>query len=48
MISGVRWVIGRAGTGKTRFCLDEVVAETLREPEVPCVLLVPDQASFLI
>lgn len=42
----VRFILGRAGTGKTRMCL-EAVAAALRRPEsTPLVLLVPEQATY--
>lgn len=43
----VRFVLGRAGTGKTRHCLDAILAE-LDQPsgEFPLLLIVPEQASF--
>ncbi|MFO0838780.1 MAG: PD-(D/E)XK nuclease family protein [Phycisphaerae bacterium] len=43
----VRFVLGRAGTGKTRHCLAEVV-EALRDPadQSARLLLVPEQATF--
>jgi hypothetical protein len=42
----VQFVIGRAGGGKTRYCVDAVL-RALREPgERRLILLVPEQASF--
>jgi ATP-dependent helicase/nuclease subunit B len=43
----VTFVIGRAGTGKTRYCLDALLRE-LDTPDAlhPLILLVPEQASF--
>ncbi len=43
----VKFVLGRAGTGKTRYCLDALAA-ALAEPgdQSPLILLVPEQASF--
>jgi ATP-dependent helicase/nuclease subunit B len=42
-----RFILGRAGTGKTRHCLDALLAE-LEKPDEPrrLILLVPEQASF--
>ena len=43
----LRFVFGRAGTGKTRHCLDEVrarLAEAADGP--PLIMLVPEQATF--
>ncbi|OPY57853.1 MAG: ATP-dependent helicase/deoxyribonuclease subunit B [Pelotomaculum sp. PtaU1.Bin035] len=43
----LRFIIGRAGTGKTRACLDAVRQELLSRPAgPPLILLVPEQASF--
>lgn len=42
-----RFVLGRAGSGKTRYCLDAVAAELSRSPDgPPLILLVPEQATF--
>ncbi|HHX50657.1 MAG TPA: helicase-exonuclease AddAB subunit AddB, partial [Clostridia bacterium] len=45
---GLRFILGRAGTGKTRLCLDEIRASLLKDPQKgpPLILLVPEQASF--
>lgn len=43
----VTFLLGRAGSGKTRFCLDAALAELAREERAsPVILLVPEQASF--
>jgi ATP-dependent helicase/nuclease subunit B len=43
----VRYVIGRAGYGKTTFCLREICAELRERPEgSPLIWIVPEQASF--
>lgn len=43
----IRFIIGRAGTGKTRACLDAVRKELLQRPAgPPLILLVPEQATF--
>ncbi|MCS5694516.1 helicase-exonuclease AddAB subunit AddB [Desulfofundulus thermocisternus] len=43
----LRLLIGRAGTGKTRRCLQEIRAELARDPlGPPLLLIVPDQATF--
>lgn len=43
----LRFVIGRAGAGKTRACLDVVREELLARPTgPPLILLVPEQATF--
>lgn len=43
----VRFILGRAGSGKTGYCLDRV-AEALRAAPrgLPLILLVPEQATF--
>lgn len=43
----LRFILGRAGAGKTRWCLEEIRKELSRAPEGPAlVLLVPEQATF--
>ncbi|MCR8645679.1 helicase-exonuclease AddAB subunit AddB [Paenibacillus sp. N1-5-1-14] len=43
----VKFVIGRAGSGKTRYCIDEIREHLIREPEgAPLILLVPQQFTF--
>ena len=43
----IHFILGRAGAGKTRRCLDEIRQELLRDRRGPAlVLLVPEQASF--
>jgi ATP-dependent helicase/nuclease subunit B len=42
----VRFVLGRAGTGKTRHCCDALLAELARGDERRLLLLVPEQAAF--
>lgn len=43
----LRLITGRSGSGKTRFCLDEI-RQRLREDPLgpPMILLVPEQATF--
>ncbi|MQL53845.1 helicase-exonuclease AddAB subunit AddB [Desulfofundulus thermobenzoicus] len=44
---GLHLLLGRAGTGKTRRCLEEVRAELEKEPlGPPLILITPDQATF--
>jgi len=43
----IRFVLGRAGTGKTYHCLQAIREELRRRPEgPPLLLLVPEQATF--
>ncbi len=43
----VRFLIGRAGSGKTRRCVDEIVDACVADPlGPPIVYLVPEQASY--
>ena len=43
----VTFVLGRAGTGKTRYCLDALLAELSKPGESRrLILIVPEQASF--
>ncbi len=45
----VRFVLGRAGAGKTRYCLDAVLSELAGDcPAGRLILLVPEQATFQI
>ncbi len=44
---GLRFVLGRSGSGKTRACLDEIRAELSGQPDgAPLIMLVPEQATF--
>jgi len=43
----LRFILGRAGTGKTRLCLEEIRKELRQAPDgPPLVFLVPEQATF--
>lgn len=43
----IRFIIGRAGSGKSRRCLDEIRQQLAAEPQGnPLILLVPEQATF--
>ena len=44
----VRFIIGRAGTGKTRHCFDAIVADMRAEPlnGPPIYWILPKQATF--
>jgi len=44
---GLRFIVGRAGTGKSRFILDSITKNLQSRPDgPPIVLLVPEQATF--
>ncbi len=44
----VEFVIGRAGTGKTQYCVDALVAQSQRNPLGPPIFwLMPEQATFM-
>ncbi len=44
---GMRFVIGRAGSGKSTLCLEEIKSRLQQSPDGhPLVLLVPEQATF--
>ncbi|SFF00148.1 DNA helicase/exodeoxyribonuclease V, subunit B [Paenibacillus catalpae] len=44
---GLRFVLGRSGTGKTAYCLDDIRAKLQGEPDgAPLIMLVPEQATF--
>lgn len=43
----LRFIVGRAGTGKTHLCLDELLENMHRDPlGKPLFLIVPEQATF--
>lgn len=43
----LRFILGRAGTGKTRTCLENIRKALIEDPNgPPIILLVPDQATF--
>jgi ATP-dependent helicase/nuclease subunit B len=42
----VQFILGRSGTGKTRYCIDAVVEALLEPGEQPLILLVPEQATY--
>lgn len=44
----VRLLIGRSGSGKTTYCLNEIKSHLIEKPEGnPIIYLVPDQMTFL-
>jgi len=42
----VRFILGRSGTGKTRYCLAQIVRALQAGGDEPLVLLVPEQATY--
>ncbi|HHT28574.1 MAG TPA: hypothetical protein GXZ82_15225 [Firmicutes bacterium] len=45
----LRFILGRAGTGKTHTCLAEIAAKLQQQPiGYPLIILVPDQATFQV
>jgi len=42
----IRFIYGRAGTGKSKFCIDEIKKKLQRNDNKKLVLLVPDQYTF--
>lgn len=46
---GLKFIIGRAGTGKTSLCIREISLELKKQTDGPAlILLVPEQASLLM
>jgi ATP-dependent helicase/nuclease subunit B len=44
----VRFIIGRAGSGKTRFCFDAIIDQCRQDPLGPAIFwILPKQATFL-
>lgn len=44
----LQFILGRAGTGKTYYCLKEITEELKKSPQgAPLILLVPEQATLL-
>lgn len=45
----LKLILGRAGTGKTRYCLDEIRERLLASPEgPPLILILPEHATFQV
>ncbi|MEK7996281.1 MAG: helicase-exonuclease AddAB subunit AddB, partial [Planctomycetota bacterium] len=42
----VRFILGRSGTGKTRYCTQAITDALLERSERPLILLVPEQATY--
>ncbi|MDI3533894.1 MAG: ATP-dependent helicase/nuclease subunit [Thermosediminibacterales bacterium] len=43
----LRFILGRAGTGKTRYCLEQIIKELKTSADGPrLIFLVPEQATF--
>ena len=45
-MEGVQFILGRSGTGKTRWCLDAVCDALQAGGTEPLILLVPEQATY--
>lgn len=44
----VRFILGRSGTGKTKFIIDEITHQLIENPSgKPIIYIVPDQMTFL-
>ncbi|MBO5245178.1 MAG: exodeoxyribonuclease V subunit gamma [Selenomonadales bacterium] len=45
---GLHLVLGRSGSGKTRFCLEEITAQIQDDPSgAPLILILPEHATFM-
>ena len=42
----IRFIYGRAGTGKSRFCIDEIKKKLQLDENRKLILIVPDQYTF--
>ncbi len=42
----VQFILGRSGTGKTSYCLNQVITALLEQSEQKLILLVPEQATY--
>ena len=42
----VQFILGRSGTGKTSYCIGQIIEALLAPGEEPLILLVPEQASY--
>ncbi len=43
----IQFILGRSGTGKTRFCIDQIINELLNgDPDKNLIFLVPEQATY--
>jgi ATP-dependent helicase/nuclease subunit B len=45
-IMSLRFIYGRAGSGKTRYCMEEIKARIEEKVSYPLILLVPEQFTF--
>ncbi|MDH4201875.1 MAG: exodeoxyribonuclease V subunit gamma [Phycisphaerae bacterium] len=45
-MAGVQFILGRSGSGKTRWCIDAVCEALTAAGDGPLVLLVPEQATY--
>ena len=42
----IRFIFGRAGTGKSKFCFDEIKKKINNDKDNKLILLVPEQYTF--
>ena len=42
----IRFIFGRAGTGKSKFCLDQIRKKIDNDDDNKLILLVPEQYTF--
>lgn len=45
-MAGIQFILGRSGTGKTRWCIESVCAALTGGGDEPLILLVPEQATY--
>ena len=42
----IEFILGRSGTGKTRYCIQSIVDTLAEQSEQQLILLVPEQATY--
>ena len=42
----IQFILGRSGTGKTRYCIDSIVKGLRQGLDKPIILLLPEQATY--
>lgn len=49
MLLSIQFILGRAGTGKSTYCLTQIIEENIKDPlGPPLILLVPEQSTHQI